>query len=250
MLSKEICEQLIEKCNLNHAQITLDGFEKNYCKAKGAKSMDYTNVIKNIIDCSSLIDILVCFNATKDNFNDFNDLSRFLLQENGLKNKIKIRLVRVKNYVNGNFDKKCFKTCEFSILKSEFTKKLRLIDQNHINNEEEFERVRPCGFMRFNSGAIDPQGNLYKCEHLLGRPSERQGDVVNGWYYNDSYMNNSAGIKDERCEKCPFYPRCGFALCQGLHALSGDSDKCNFYDLQMLRVKNHVKSFLKEGNND
>ena len=83
---------------------------------------------------------------------------------------------------------------------------------------------------------------------MLGQPENKQGDVATGWYYNEDYMNNSLAIEDARCGTCPFYPRCGYAICVGLHGLVGNDKVCKFYDLQMKRAKDHVTKFIKEVN--
>jgi len=247
LLTKERCESLVKDCNLVSAQITLDGEEKQHCKNKGASKEDYINVLQNIKDCANLLDVLVCLNSTKNNIQDMYNLSKYLLIDSNLKGKVRIRLVRVKNYTGGQFSSICFTSHDFAEENTKFFEYLQKLDPSQQNNEMAFERVRPCGVMRFTDGAIDPKGNLFKCEHMLGQESQKQGDVVNGWYYNENYMSNSMGIEDKRCSECPFYPRCGFALCIGLHPLTGKETKCNYYDYMMYRAKNYVKNFEKGG---
>lgn len=245
LFTKENCEKLIKYCNLKYAQLTLDGFEENHCKAKGATPMQYQAVVNNIINCAGLIDMVVCINTTKENSHEVLDLAKFLLEEKGLKGKIRIRLVRVKNYTNGCFDKNCYNEVEFGEFKAEYFDKLKNIDNTQHDNDVIVQRVKPCGVMRFTDGAIDPEGNMYKCEHMLGQPNKRLGDVNTGWYYNDLYLDNSTGIKDKRCETCPYYPICGFAVCIGLHELVGKGD-CNYKEMMKNRVVKYIEKSLKE----
>lgn len=240
LLTKARCLELINKCNLQSAQITVDGFVDNYCLIKNASQSDYTNVIQNIIECSDIIEINVCFNALKENISDLFALTEYLLKDCCLKNKINIFLVRVKNYNGGKFSGRCFSDDEFSKVNDEYSSFLNQIDNTQKCLEIKLERMRPCGIMRYCDAAIDPNGYLYKCEHYLGQQNLAVGDVNNGWYYNEAYITNSRGIEDSRCHDCVFYPRCGYALCVGLHALSGKGLSCNYYDVMKNRATKYI----------
>lgn len=240
LLTKDRCMELINKCNLQSAQITIDGLSKNYCLIKHASLSDYENVIQNIVQCSNVIDLNVCLNALKSNISDLFALTQYLLVDCCLKNKINIFLVRVKNYNNGKFSDMCFSNDEFNKIDEDFLSFISHIDNTQKSLEIKLERMRPCGIMRYCDAAIDPNGFLYKCEHYLGQPNLAVGDVKNGWYYNEVYLSNSRGIEDHRCNKCVFYPRCGYALCVGLHALSGKEAQCNYYDIMKQRATKYI----------
>lgn len=239
-LTKERCVELTNKCNLQSAQITVDGFADNYCLIKHASLSDYTNVIRNIVDCSNIIRISVCLNALKENIVDLFNITEYLLKDCCLKSRINIFLVRVKNYINGNFSDRCFSEDEFSKVYEDYIYFISQLDNTQKCLEVTLERMRPCGIMRYCDAAIDPEGYLYKCEHNLGQHALAVGDVVNGWYYNEAYVANSRGIVDSRCRECVFYPRCGFALCVALHSLSGEGLHCNYYDIMKKRATKYI----------
>ena len=250
LFTEERCKELVSRCGLKAAQITMDGLVDNYCKAKCAACTDYNSVIENIVKCAYLTKISVNYNATKDNIDDFLSLSKILLCDNNLRGKIRIVLSRVKPYNRDLLHDHLFSESEFIFVKEQLINKLQEMDMSQVDVATNLKRVRPCSVMRFNDGAIDPFGNLYKCEHFLGQEQRRLGDVINGWYYNHEYMSNSMGVEDVRCSSCCFYPICGFAICHELHQLVGSEEKCAYYDVMKFRSLALIKKYIGGEHND
>lgn len=240
MLDKPTCQSLIDLCHLKSAQITLDGLEGNYCLLKNGTPDNFKAVLRNIVDCADLVDVRVHFNATRKNLEDFYTLSKFLLVDKKLAGKIRIRLVRVRDYAT-KFKDDCFETVEFGALQKSFVSYLKSLDKTQSDESTNFVRVRPCGVRRFTDAAIDPLGNLYKCEHFLGQAEKRMGTIMDGWFYNDEYIENNFGMEYEACKKCCFYPRCGFSLCPSLFILGNKGGVCSYYDLMKYRLKNFIQ---------
>ena len=240
LLTKENCMALVNECNLNNAQITLDGKEEQHCKAKGCKKEAYQQVLKNIVDCASLIRLSICYNLSKDNYCDLEPVMQYLLVDNNLLNKIDIHLVRVKPYSNDcGLEAKCFTEEEFDKIRISFDAFLKTLGQTPKSST--VKRASPCSLLKNSGAVIDPEGYLYKCEHLLGQKEKASGDVVNGWYFNQQHMNAQKVIWDNQCSKCAYYPRCGFALCQELRAMGRKDDgNCSYTTVIENRIKNSI----------
>ena len=240
LLTEENCNKLVSQCNLNNAQITLDGQEEQHCKAKGCKKESYKQVIKNIIDCAPLIHLSICYNLSRDNYCDLESLIRYLLVDNNLLNQIAIHLVRVKPYSKDcGLESRCFTEEDFDKIRIAFDDFLKGLGQRPKSTM--VKRAAPCSLLKNSGAVIDPEGFLYKCEHFLGQKEKAAGDVINGWYFNQQHMNAQKVMWDDQCSQCAYYPRCGFALCPELRAMGQKDDgNCSYATVIENRIKNSI----------
>lgn len=68
-----------------------------------------------------------------------------------------------------------------------------------------------CGMENCTQYVIGPDGELYKCEHSVGKPDEIVGDVYTGSYY--SYMEMVSILKYQKsvCKKLVNFFLCVWA---------------------------------------
>ena len=101
----------------------------------------------------------------------------------------------------------CMTDEEFSIFSSIFNE---LFDKFHF--DVEYSRVSArlsyCGSLRRDYAIIGPDGCLYKCEHQIGKGSERIGDVNYGFYRNNADMKFLCMPYAEECKDCNLLPYC------------------------------------------
>ena len=77
----------------------------------------------------------------------------------------------------------------------------------------------PCHRAQPNAFSIDAEGNVYKCEHDIGRPDNKLGDILAG-VDDEERRKNVAQLREE-CEKCVFSPKC-YGGCESNFLKSAD----------------------------
>lgn len=236
LMTEEVINKF-ERWKLNNIQITLDGLNEDYNKAKNYVYPDidaYMTVIQNIHNAlkNSNIRISIRFNASNDNIFKLYDTLVFLADEfkdhYGKKITFYIAplfeyLGAVNNAVEGFWD-------ELERISNKFNvAKLNRCDE--MLNNETFKRERidkNCMAFSAQSLAIMPNGKFAPCEHV--KDEDIFGDVVNGvtnfdvikkWQFFD-------GPEINYCKesKCPIHPICPkFYLCDSSVVCEIDKQK-------------------------
>lgn len=244
LFDKEKVHNLKKICKLSKAQITLDGLEKNYCKKKGAHLDDYNKVLKNISDAANIIKVSVRLNTDKENLTDMYDLTDVLFNEYKLKNKIYLNMAQIRNYRQKE-SVNLLSMEEFDIERERFNK--YLYEKNYIHKKR---IMRPCEFLPVFCGlvktynfAIDNNGNLYKCEHYLGRHEKVVGDVQNGLYYNEALEFSNKSVRNDKCGNCSIYPTCRSGCPEMYDLITANS--CGRIGLSEENIINSVRKYLK-----
>lgn len=248
-LTPEKALVLSQKCNLKHVQITLDGFEDTYAKKKQTSKESFNVVVTNIIKSCNNFKITVRLNTDKTNYKEMKDLSKYLLKECGLKDKIQIYLAEIRNY---NKENMCNFYCAGEFLSTrndfnEFLYKNKLTNKYKMSEPPCFE-PNFCGIIKKHNYAIGPGGELYKCEHHFGDADKVIGDIYNGLYYNIQYKKYLEGNIDPECVKCNLNPCCR-SDCQAMYECHKHKGKCLIYDDLLKNLTNYVQLYIKKSNN-
>ena len=91
---------------------------------------------------------------------------------------------------------------------------------------------------------IGPNGELYKCEHHVGRKDCVVGTCKDGRFYSDVEMNFVSGKVEDRCKMCKYLPLC-FGGCRSEDLLGRDyesfcrSVKMDINEIMKLRIKDY-----------
>lgn len=211
LLTKDRALILKNECRLLNCQITLDGFEQNYCKLKRATKGQYDSVINNICDAADILQINIRLNANNENYDELKRLAKYLLKDLKLENKVSIYLADLKSFeCNADFNKQDImenETCTNN--KINFIKYLR----DELKVKKYFlplpkAKKCHCLFMKQYNFIIGPKGEFYRCEHLIGEKDKVIGDSKIGFYYNDYEMNELELQHDKKCYNCPVFPVC------------------------------------------
>lgn len=218
LLTKNKAIILKNKCNITSYQITLDGTEKNYCYYKNATPKQFSQVIQNIVECCNIAKIDVRLNADLKNYDDLKVLTKYLLIDLNLKNKIHIYLAELKSVCdNESYNKEqSLNTKKTASLHTQF---INYITEDLGVTNYKIPLMKPkttfCGYMKHYNMVIGPSGELYRCEHSIGRPDKVIGDSLNGIYYNQYDLNEFNFKRPKKCLTCNIFPMC----------LSGCSDE-------------------------
>ena len=206
--------ELFNECKISSVQITLDGVEEQYNRIKNYINPDkfnYQTVIKNIERCcKNGIFVTIRLNISKENYNDV----RLVLAELG--NKFCEYRKKMHVYVfpiMGNKNDSSLYSYDSPELKEamgEIYKQLFELGYKTSYKSLGF-KVRPvhCSAFRYHSYSIDPDGNIFRCEHHLGQKEWAVGNVFNGVDENSpkfKYWINSKISK--KCENCKILPMC------------------------------------------
>ena len=177
--------ELFNECKISSVQITLDGVEEQYNRIKNYINPDkfnYQTVIKNIERCcKNGIFVTIRLNISKENYNDV----RLVLAELG--NKFCEYRKKMHVYVfpiMGNKNDSSLYSYDSPELKEamgEIYKQLFELGYKTSYKSLGF-KVRPvhCSAFRYHSYSIDPDGNIFRCEHHLGQKEWAVGNVFNG----------------------------------------------------------------------
>ena len=97
-----------------------------------------------------------------------------------------------------------------------------------------------CGAMRLTNITFGPDGEMYRCENLIGNDKYVIGNLEQGQFYNAAnYELPLCEIKD-KCKECPFLPVCwgGCPVHANIYKQEFDCEgfKKNFADKLLNRI--------------
>ncbi|MCR4848509.1 MAG: radical SAM protein [Bacteroidales bacterium] len=243
LLSPKRVQELVAVCNLQSVQISIDGLKDRYSRIRNVKGDCYERVIDNIVFCCETIHTIVRLNATPDNLDELYKFVEILDQRVVDKKNLDVRLSEVMDYSRDSVIK-VFPAGSFKTVYRAFATHLHSlgfpIDCYYT------ERFYPigCKYFLYDNVAIDPKGNLYKCEHHFGELEYIIGDVFNGVRQDIGPMHIYTEDRiDIRCKKCELYPICKYASCSDYRAFIGDDiNTCRCYTTQLESVVKDIKS--------
>lgn len=210
-LTKDVATMLKNECRVEAVQIPMDGLAETYCKRKGVTKDAFEKVINNIENVSDIMEVHIRMNIDKENEEEIYELSRFLLIDKGLKEKIRIYLAAVKNYENvcDFMSDGCFTTEDYFKCRNKFYKFLyELGVENSIMKAIPAPRWISCGLSQVNGLIVSPEGYLYRCAHLIGHKNHVIGHLKTDQVFNEENMRFLNVNYDEKCIKCKMFPIC------------------------------------------
>ena len=241
LLDEERIKQLLEIANLKKIQITLDGDVNNYCLKKCTNPQIYYKVLNNIITTSKHLRTIVRFNADKANYNELVELSKYLIS-NCQNDNLRIHYAQVKDYNDCcELDSTLLNDYEYWVSKEQFYSDIgQDWRKSRKDNLPRFNGKSFCGLIAKNNFVIDYNGNLFKCEHYLGKENKIVGNVIDGLYYNEAYRESIGLVNDERCKECPIFPCCNYSQCVAMHECIKDGE-CSRFENQLKIIKEKVR---------
>ena len=201
---------LLAEIGVNFAQITLDGTRNTYRIAKGVDA--YNTVLNNIQSAVGILPIDIRLNITRDNMQDIVDLIDNLFTVHELAGQVQLTLAQVVDYVGCEFNSAlCLDGTEYAKFVCGIFKDKEKAGKGSLKRMHLMPKVLRtfCGMENCMQYVIGADGELYKCEHSVGKQNEIVGDINVGSYYNDLEMLFYSSIPQKCIEEvCPFLPMC------------------------------------------
>lgn len=200
-----VCEKIGE-WNVRCMQITLDGTKEVYEKIKNYINKDegdYYKIISNIMEVAKKeVAVNIRLNITPDNFKNILALVEELELLLGALNNVSIYPA----FVTGE-EKKFTEQAKVDVVYRLFKV---LGNPQKITSSSKFyspPKTRSC--MREDPYAfvIDVDGNIYNCEHNVGRKEKAIGNLQEGIYGDGLPKRCEENLRNE-CMDCVFLPKC------------------------------------------
>ena len=218
LITEELVKEYFPVWNMKHIQVTLDGTKDEYerIKAYDDKNLGrFENIINNITVISKYkVSVDIRVNIDQKNIEDvhklFNQLDK-IYDDNSM-----VRYYPA--FINGS---SCDVPVEsrvdvlYNILKM-MKDPAKVMSVNRLYRQP---LTAPCHRAQPNAFSIDAEGNVYKCEHDIGRPDNKLGDIFTG-VDDEERRKNVAQLREE-CEKCVFSPKC-YGGCESNFLKSAD----------------------------
>lgn len=195
--------KMVSDWNIKSVQITLDGSYEEYYRRKSytdKKITVYYEILKNIKKLTdSDITVQIRMNIDKENMESIisavEDLSE-LYKEN-----LKVKCYPA--FLQGS------KTKISEREKVDFIK--RMIDAGgRIINVNEYlyklPKLSACYHNQSNAFSIDVNGDIFTCEHFLGRKHKAIGNINN--IDNIRHITREVSADRDECQRCVFLPKC------------------------------------------
>lgn len=205
LLNKDIIEKKLDYWNIKDMQITLDGtknvyeMRKNYIEPEEGEFYSILNNIREVAQQGIFINIRL--NIDRSNRKDMIELLKeidniFSTYEN---------VVFYPAFITGSSNPLT------DVEKVEFIKDMLLAMKNvkKLTASTKFyslPRMHACMNGDPKSFSIDVYGNIFTCEHYVGREKNKIGTLESGFEKEDCRGKNI--LFREECEKCVFLPKC------------------------------------------
>ena len=233
LLNKETAKMLVNTCNIEYVQITLDGDKSTHNSRRIFKQGDgFETIINNIMECKDIIRIIVRINIDNLNKNIIIDLLNYLKTLKGFKETVYVYFAKVVGEFNYCMSNKKYDEVYIDLIEHLRTLNFKL----SIENTYPKTSTIPCGAVSTNNFVIDPTGNLYTCYYELGLKERSIGNLLDGISLDKPYSDWLTVTNYMECDSCNVLP-----ICNGgcpLDRLLNKPFKCTL-------EKNRCKGILK-----
>ena len=196
LLTKETALKLRDLGVNKQVVIPLDGLAPTYAKLKQCSESDFYTVIKNIQDCQDILNIIIHINVSEASKDDADELYRQLREDYKITSQIIFSPISPQNTNlvsdnnNLNLDN------------------LHGIYTEHSISTSGMRAIVGCESRLNYYYVIGPDGNVYICEHQIGKE-----DYIEGNIRDINSLNRVGTIWDidkivDDCSSCEYLPAC------------------------------------------
>lgn len=207
---------LFKECNITSVQVTIDGTEENYNRIKNYVAPDRFNfqtVIRNIERClENEILMTIRLNISAVNYGDVRVVLEQLAQRFGsYKKQMHIYAFPI---MGDRDDESLYQSGSGSQELKEALDgiTMRLFELGYKDSYKSLAlkaRSVHCAAFRYHSYSIDPNGDIFRCEHHLGHKDWAVGNVFEGIDEDSSKFRYWLEPEvPDKCNSCRILPMC------------------------------------------
>lgn len=202
---------LFYNCNIFDIQITLDGLENKYNQIKNYynRANNYLSVCSNIEKCLERgFCVCIRLNISKGNADEILQLIEFLDERFKTYKDSGIFSISP-SVISGSKDDCSLLSCQSNDMKlilGNIYEKLYKLDYEILA----LGRIGTlCDAYRYHSYFIDPEGDIYRCDRLIGKKAYSIGNVYEGMKMTESDLISCLKkTLPEKCNSCKILPMC------------------------------------------
>lgn len=199
---------LHDGCRVRSVQVTLDGKGERYQEIKGAPSGAYDRVLSNIQSAAKRMNVAVRLNIAPEDYPTLGAFVGELMRKFEKDRRVSLYLAEVCSDWADNAEKPV-KSSLYMGERRKFEQYLFSHDPGRLSRKIELRCPHlKCGLIRKQNAVIGPEGELYRCEHMLGRKEEIIGTCRDGLYYNCADWKFDTFVRPDKCRDCVIFPIC------------------------------------------
>ncbi len=204
LITKKLVTEKFKRWNVHDVQITLDGTAKTYEKRKSyvnQRSGIFNRILKKIATVADAgITVHIRLNVDRENMEEIFELIELLEKNFGNIPEVSWYPAFLTGVGNDLTEKE-----KILFVKNLFAKLKNPTKMNATHRLHSLPKSIPCMRNDSKSFTIDVFGNIYTCEHLVGKKNESVGTLDN---FDDNDKNRIKFALRPECKKCVFLPKC------------------------------------------
>lgn len=210
LFDSTVFDTLYKKGILTSIQFTLDGDASAFVLVKGGTEDMFNTVLNAIKYTSQYIDTYVRMNVRSRNADDLLEVAENILKDVPQTSKLIFYAMPVVDYgLNEEAAKTIITESNMVGFRQDLVELLKKYNMYNYYVSHNVQTLAAfCSAMRLCNLTFGPDGEMYRCENLVGHKEYEIGDVNIGQYYNKvNYDLALAPIKQE-CLDCAYLPVC------------------------------------------
>lgn len=225
LLTPGMIDVLVGRCRIGQAQVTLDGIGAEHIARK--RYLDESITFDNVMSAMDLlvnsgIRLLIRINVDKSNTRDCIELIDCLAEKWAMRDNVMLYVAPLYGSSGVSFYGRdelnnLYRVVFKSMIDSGWIRTLDGLPMNFNN--------ATCSARMINNFVIAPNGDVFKCEHLLSCPAEKVGTVFDGVVFNEAMARWSAPSEPNKCTECSYLPTC-HGGCYAAEKLNFGFERC------------------------
>ena len=215
LMTPDLIDQLMP-LGLKRVRVSVDGDKEKHDRNRPLRGggATFDRIIKNIQDCADKIEICVSMGYEKDDIRPIEGLVKYL-DGLGILHKLGeficspiIPSLGPKGNPKAICGSECMCNQEDHIMAKAVGKIKDLMDRNSLKYTCNMS-INACGLVRENSSVtVDPGGDLYRCNSLLGHPEFAIGDVRHDGFNETQKEFRDLDVWKQCPTDCTYLPMC------------------------------------------
>lgn len=255
LLTHQLAEQLAQR-GLTQLQISLDGTEDIHNERRVGKKgqPSFEESLRGIkIAIEHIRNVTVKVNFDRHNRSSISELFDRLIAE-GLQKRVDVKLEAIAYQMPDSRvqHNPGYVIPPESVEMADAYMELMLEARQHgLKVTQDTAHTTPCMFSSHHGVIIGPEGNIYKCISLVGRPEFKVGTVFEEEYDAEEYgrqMDTTKRISQCYEEECPYIPVCAGGCAYESVVRTGRYDLryCTRQTLQAFYYKRYLLRYQKQ----